>query len=43
MKANMMYDLDKDPNENLNISKNKENISLIEDFQYLLDSIRSLD
>ena len=34
MKANMMYDLVKDPNENINISKDKENSSSIIKFQY---------
>ena len=43
LKANMMYDLVKDPNENTNISKNKENYSTINKFQHLLDSVRSLD
>jgi len=43
MKANMMYDLVNDPNENTNISKNKENSSSIIKFQYLLDSVRSID
>jgi arylsulfatase A-like enzyme len=43
IKANMMYDLVKDPNENINISKNKENLLVITKFQNLLDSIRSLD
>jgi arylsulfatase A-like enzyme len=43
MKANMMYDLVKDPNENTNISKNKENSSSIIKFQYLLDSVRTID
>ena len=43
MKANMMYNLVNDPNENTNISKDKENSSSIIKFQYLLDSIRNLD
>jgi arylsulfatase A-like enzyme len=43
LKADMMYDLVKDPNENKNISKNKENYSNIIKFQHLLDSVRSLD
>ena len=43
LKANMMYDLVKDPDENTNISKNKENSSSIIKFQYLLDSVRSID
>ena len=42
-KVDMMYDLVKDPNENSNISKNKENYSTIIKFQHLLDSVRSLD
>ena len=42
-KADMMYDLLKDPNENINISNNNENHSKINKFQYLLDSIRMLD
>ena len=42
-KADMMYDLLKDPNENINISNNMENHSKINEFQYLLDSIRKLD
>jgi arylsulfatase A-like enzyme len=43
LKADMMYDLVKDPNENKNISKNKENYSNIIKFQHLLDSVRSID
>ena len=43
MKSNMMYDLVNDPNENTNISKNKENSSSIIKFQYLLDSVRTID
>ena len=43
IKANMMYDLVKDPDENINISKNKENASSILKFQHLLDSVRLLD
>ena len=43
LKVDMMYDLVKDPNENSNISKNKENYSTIIKFQHLLDSVRSLD
>jgi hypothetical protein len=43
LKANMMYDLVKDPKENTNISKNKENLSAITIFQNLLDSVRLLD
>jgi arylsulfatase A-like enzyme len=43
LKANMMYDLVKDPDENTNISKNKENTPSILKFQYLLDSVRLLD
>ena len=39
----MMYDLVKDPDENTNISKNKENTPSILKFQYLLDSVRLLD
>ena len=42
-KANMMYDLVKDPNENTNVSNNKENYSIIIKFQHLLDSVRKLD
>jgi arylsulfatase A-like enzyme len=42
-KADMMYDLLKDPNENTNISNNIENYTKINKFQYLLDSIRNLD
>ncbi len=42
-KANMMYDLVKDPNENTNVSNNKENYSVIIKFQHLLDSVRKLD
>ena len=43
LKTNMMYDLVKDPDENTNISKNKENTPSILKFQYLLDSVRLLD
>ena len=43
LKADMMYDLVKDPNENKNISENKENYSNIIKFQHLLDSVRSLN
>jgi arylsulfatase A-like enzyme len=43
LKTNMMYDLVKDPDENINISKNKENTPSILKFQYLLDSVRFLD
>ena len=43
LKADMMYDLLKDPNENTNISKYKENYSNIIKFQHLLDSLRLLN
>ena len=42
MKANMMYDLNIDPEENNNISIIKDNQPQIISFQSLLDSVRNL-